>query len=90
MLRNCNIIIAKVKAKYWSTAQKFGIRGTKSVDEALAIYKENGNTQWYTYIQKEMKNVRIAFEAFGGGIIGRRQAWPKVIGIPRNPLPYDI
>ena len=62
VIRRRNKIMAKVKAKYWCTTPKFGIRVTISVDEALAIEKENGNTLWYTTIQKEMKNVRVAFE----------------------------
>ena len=69
VLRFRNRIIAKVKAKYWRMTHKFGIRVTKSVYEALAIDKENGNTLWYNNIQKEMKNVRVAFE------IGRRDHW---------------
>ena len=69
MLRGRNIIIAKVEAKYWRTTHKFGIRVPKSIDEALAIDKENGNTLWYTAIQKEMKNVHVDFE------LGRRDHW---------------
>ena len=52
VLRRRNRIIAKVKAKYWRTTHKFGIRVPKSVDEALAIDKENVNTLWYTATQK--------------------------------------
>ena len=47
-----NRIIAKVEAKYWRTTHKFGIQVPKSVDESLSIDKENGNTLWYTAIQK--------------------------------------
>ena len=50
VLRRCNRIIAKVKAKYWRTTHKFGIQVPKSGDEALAIDKENGNTLCYTAI----------------------------------------
>ena len=57
VLRYCNIIIAKVQAKYWRMTHKFGIRAPKSINEALAIDKENGNTLRYTAIQKEIKNV---------------------------------
>ena len=67
VLRSLNIIIAKLKAKYWRTTHKFGIRVPKYVDENLAIEKENGNTLWYTAIQKEMKNVSVAFEAWEEG-----------------------
>ena len=40
----------------------FGIRVPKTVDEAIQLDDENGNTFWYESIQKEMKNVRIAFD----------------------------
>ena len=46
---------------------KFGIRVPKSVNEALLIYKETENKLWYTDIQKEMKNVRVDFEAWEEG-----------------------
>ena len=52
VLRCRNKIISKVKAKYWRTTHKFGIRLPKSIDEALLIDKQNGNTLWYTSIQK--------------------------------------
>ena len=39
VLRSCNKILAKVKAKYWRRTHKFGIRVPKSVDEALSIDK---------------------------------------------------
>ena len=64
MLRHCNRIISKVKAKYWRTTHKFGIRVPKYVNETLAIDKENGNTLWYTAIQKEVKNIWVAFKAW--------------------------
>ena len=59
MLRRRNREIAMVKAKYWRRTHKFGIRVPKSVYEALAIDKENGNKLWYTAIQKEMNNVYV-------------------------------
>ena len=55
-------IIAKVKSKYWQRTHKYGIRIPKTVQEALAIDKENGNTLWWDAICKEMRNVRPAFE----------------------------
>ena len=55
-------IIAKVKSKYWQQTHKYGIRIPKTVQEALAIDKENGNTLWRDAICKEMQNVRPAFE----------------------------
>ena len=80
VLRRLNRIITKVKAKYWRTTHKFGIRFTKSVDEALAIDKENGNTLWYTTIQKEMKNFRVAFEAWEEGSLEDARRGQKLVG----------
>ena len=80
VLRHRNIIIAKVKAKYWRTTHKFGIQVPKYVDEALAIDKENGNTLWYTDIQKEMKNVCVAFEAWEGGSLEDARRGQKLVG----------
>jgi hypothetical protein len=54
-------IIQAIKSRYWKRTHKFGIRIPKTVEEALAIDKENGNTLWYDAIQKEMKNVLPAF-----------------------------
>ena len=59
-------IISKTKSKYWARTHKFGIRLPHSVEEALAIDKENGDTLWWDAICKEMKNVRVAFEEYDG------------------------
>ena len=52
VLRRCNRIIAKVKAKYWRTTHKFGIQVPNYVNEALATDMENVNKLWYTAIQR--------------------------------------
>ena len=80
VIRCRNIIIAKVKGKYWHTTHKFGIRLPKSIDEALAIDKENGNTIWYTAIQKEMNNVRVSFEAWEEGSLEDARRGQKLVG----------
>ena len=61
-LRKRNRILAKVKSKYWVWTHKFGIRIPKTIKEALALDAENGDTQWWDAICKEMRNVRPAFE----------------------------
>ena len=58
--------ISKVKSKYWQTTHKYGIRVPKSAEEAKRIDAENGDTKWWDAIELEMKNVRVAFNAFGG------------------------
>ena len=80
VLRSRNRIIAKVKAEYWRTLHKFGIRVPKYVDEALSFDKENGNTLWYTAIQKEMKNVRVAFEAWEEGSLEDARRGQTLVG----------
>ena len=55
-------VLSKLKSKYWQRKHKFGIRIPKTVEEALAIDKSNGDTLWWDAIGKEMKNVRPACE----------------------------
>lgn len=62
VLKKKKIIIAKIKSAYWQTTHKYGMKIPKTVQEALAIDKENGDTLWWDSIIKEMDNVRIAFE----------------------------
>ena len=62
VLRRRDRIISKVKARYWRKTHKFGIRIPKTVKEALEIDKATGINFWELAIQKEMANVRIAFE----------------------------
>jgi len=61
-LRHTRRIIKKVKSKYWQRTHKYGIRLPKSVQEALKIDEENGNTLWNDAMQKELKNVKVAFK----------------------------
>ena len=68
VLKKRNIIISKVKTKYWKRTHKFGIRIPKSVQEAKLLDEQNGNTLWMDAIKIEMKNVRIAFEVYEGNI----------------------
>jgi hypothetical protein len=55
-------IVKKLKAKYWRTTHKFGIRMPKTVEEALRIDNENGNDYWEKAIKKEMSKAKVAFE----------------------------
>ena len=66
VLQKRNHIVAKVKSKYWICTQTFGLKLPKSVTEAIAIDRENGDTLWWDAFCEEMKNVHIAFEEFEG------------------------
>jgi len=59
-------MIGKVKSKYWKNTYKFGIQIPKSVPEAYAIDRETGTSHWSRAIEKEIRNVRIAFEKIDG------------------------
>jgi hypothetical protein len=48
-------------------AHKFGIEVPKTVKEALALDRKNGNTLWADAIAKEMKEVCIAFNILPDG-----------------------
>ena len=41
---------------------KFGIKVLTTMEEALALDKENGNGLWWKPIQKEMSAVKVAFK----------------------------
>ncbi|KAI2492432.1 Reverse transcriptase (RNA-dependent DNA polymerase) [Fragilaria crotonensis] len=57
------IVIKKVKStKYWLRSHKYGVELPKTVAEALAIDRRTGTTFWRDAIEKEMKNVMVAFE----------------------------
>jgi len=55
-------MIKAAKARYARRTHKFGIRLPNTVDEALVIDRETNTTFWFDAIQKEMKNVRVAFK----------------------------
>jgi hypothetical protein len=68
LLRQRNHIISKIKSRYWRTTHKFGIRLPHSVKEALKIDRFTNLNAWREAIEKEMKNVRPAFERWDGTI----------------------
>ena len=68
VLKKKHMLISKIKSKYWSRTHKFGIKIPKTVQDALKLDQENGDTLWWDAILKEMKNVRIAFEIYEGDI----------------------
>ena len=62
VLKNRQRIIAAVNKRYHKLTNKFGIKVPKTVEEALALDKENGNDLWWKAIQKEMRAVKVAFK----------------------------
>ena len=62
VLKKRDRIIAAVNKRYHKRTHKFGIEVPKTVQRALEIDKENGNTFWQDAIEKELSNVRVAFK----------------------------
>ncbi len=70
VLKKCDQIISLVRkrtTRYLKRTHKFGIEVSKTVTEALALDRKNGNTLWADAIAKEMKEVPIAFKILPDG-----------------------
>jgi hypothetical protein len=70
VLRKRGHIIALVKkrsTRFLKKTHKFGIELPRSVAEAYALDKKNGNTLRADSIAKEMKNVQVAFKILAKG-----------------------
>jgi len=80
VLRRRRRIIAKVKSRYWDTTHKFGIELPETVEQALRIDKETGTSFWKQAIDKEMANVRPAFEEWTEGTLKDARDGKKLVG----------
>ena len=74
-------IIKQVTHRLAKKQYKFGIKVPNSVDEALQLDKENGNNLWHAAIQKELKNVLVAFRLLEEG---------EQLPIGSKQIPYHI
>ena len=61
-LRKRDCIVAAVNSRATKTTHKYGFEIPRTLDDAKRIDKENHNTLWTMAIEKEMANVRVAFE----------------------------
>jgi hypothetical protein len=64
VLKKCDqsiSLVCKRTTRYLKQIHKFGIEVPKTVKEALALDRKNGNTFWADAIAMEMKEVHIAF-----------------------------
>ena len=50
-----------MKSLYWKQTYDYGVCVPKSVEEAVRIYRGNGNTLWKYSIDKDMTNNSIVF-----------------------------
>ena len=63
-LRKRDRIIAAVNLRVAKTTHKYGIEVPRTIAEALKLDEINGNNFWRDAIQKEMENVKVAFNEF--------------------------
>ena len=66
VLKKRERIIKKIKSKFHCRTKKYGIEVTKTVEQALRLDKENGNTLWSDAIKAEMSKICPAVESFDG------------------------
>jgi hypothetical protein len=50
-----------VKKRYWRTTHRFGVRVPKTIDDALEIDANEGNTIWFVSLKKELNKIMIVF-----------------------------
>ena len=74
-------IIKQVTHRLAKKQVKFGIKVPNSVDEALSLDKENGNSLWHDAIQKELRNVLVAFQLLEEG---------EHLPVGSKEIPYHI
>jgi hypothetical protein len=67
VLKKQKCLIKKSVCRHRRQGYKFGIWILRTVEEALAFDKENGNTLWYDAIIKETGNVWVAFNVLEPG-----------------------
>ena len=60
-------LVKKRETRYMKRTHKFGIEVPKTVEEAYALDKKNGDTKWADAIAKEMKDVKVAFNILPNG-----------------------
>ena len=61
-LKKRDAISSKVRTRVRKVTHKYGIEVPRSVRQAYEIDQKNNNTFWRDAIQKEMKNVELAFQ----------------------------
>ena len=66
-MRKRDLVVSSINSRIRKTTHKYGVRVPRSIEECIALDKENGNLLWRNAIEKEMKNVAVAFEILEKG-----------------------
>lgn len=65
-LKKSERIMAKVKARL-TRSEKYGITIPRTVKEAITLDQSSGTHYWADAMEKELKNIEVAFEVLGKG-----------------------
>ena len=61
-LRRRDRIIATVNSRVRKSSHKYGVEIPRTVQQAYILDEQNGNTRWRDAINKEMNNLKVAFD----------------------------
>ena len=68
LLRKKSCLVSKIKARLHKSNRKFGIAIPRSYEEVVTFDQANNNKLWQNAWDKEMKNIKIAFNFLDDGI----------------------
>jgi len=66
-LRRRDMIIAGINSRVRCITHKYGIQFPRTIEETLRIDRENGEKHWRKAIDKEMENLKVAFDILPQG-----------------------
>ncbi len=77
------LVVARRSACYLKRTHKFGIEIPRTVQEALELDPQNGNTFWADAIAIEMTEVRNVFDILTDGTTPQK-------GLSKDSMSYDL
>ena len=66
-LRKRDRVIAAVNSRVKKSSHKYGVEVPRTVAEAFALDEKNGNTFWRDATNREMENLKVAFDILPNG-----------------------
>ena len=66
-IRKRDLVISSINHRMRKTTHKYGVQVPRTLEECIKLDNENGNLLWSNAIDKEMRNVAVAFEILEKG-----------------------
>ena len=85
ILRKRDNIVSAINVRVKKTNHKYGIQIPRTIDEAYKIDKENNNNLWRAAIDREMENLKVAFD-----ILPESQSPPPGYEKASGHLVFDV